>query len=119
MGDNKIKALHYFIKEATVGELNYILEDMGNILGNKDFLNEPEILQAIREYHEEHLSQQTLPDGTKVLVSKNGRREADAAPAQEGEGEGDSAQPEASPSVFTYVDEARNTKFTLDVSTGE
>mmetsp|Transcript_21829 Transcript_21829/g.19366 ORF Transcript_21829/g.19366 Transcript_21829/m.19366 type:complete len:306 (+) Transcript_21829:18-935(+) len=123
MGDNKTKALHYFIKEATVGELDYIIDDISAILGNKDFLNEPEIIEALREYQETHLNHTTLPNGTKVVVSEKGRRETEVAkqPEVEGEGEGEAeVEPvETNPAEFTYVDEARNVKFTLNAISGE
>lgn len=125
MGDNKTKALQYFIKEAAVGELDYIIDDISTILGNKEFLNQPDIIQALREYHETHLNHHTLPDGTKVVVTENGRRETEVVkqPEIEAEGEGEAeavAEPAATnPSEFTYVDEARNCKFTLDVTSGE
>lgn len=117
MGDNKVKALHYFIKEATVGELNYIIEDISNILGSKDFINEPEVIDALRTYYESHLTHHTLPEGTEVLVTEKGRREAEGH--KEAEGEGETEATESKPTEFTYVDEGRNTKFTLDVTTGE
>lgn len=118
MGDNQIKALHYFIKEATVGELNYILEDIGSIIGNKDFMANPEIVEALRGYYESHLTHQTLDDGTKVVVTQHGRRETEGHKEPEEDGEGD-LPGDDNPTQFTYVDEARNTKFTLDVMTGE
>lgn len=98
-----------------MGELNYVIDDIGNIIGNKEFLSDPEIVQALREYYESHLSHQTATGGEKVVVSEKGRRENEGQGAAEGEG--DSA--EGKPTEFTYVDEARNIKFTLDVTTGE
>jgi hypothetical protein len=115
MESNQTKALHYFIKESNVGELNYVIDDIGNIIGNKDFLTDPEIVQALREYYEGHLSHQTATGGEKVVVSERGRRENDSQ--NTGEGEGDNG--DAKPTEFTYVDEARNIKFILDVTTGE
>ena len=109
MGDNKTKALHYFIREATVGELNYIIEDIGSILGNQDFMQEKEIVQALRGYYESHLTHHTLPGGQEVVVSETGRRE------EQKEGEGDEEHKETE---FVYVDEARNIKFKLDVTNG-
>jgi hypothetical protein len=113
MESSKVKALHYFIKEATVGELDYILEDISNIIGNKDFINEPEIIEALRTYHETHLNHHTLPNGQEVVVSEHGRRENELKAPVEAEGEGDAS--ESNPGLFTYVDEARNTRFTVDV----
>lgn len=128
MSDSKTKALQYFIQESTVGELDYIIDDIGSIVGNKDFLQQPEIIEALRQYHESHLNHQTLPDGTKVVVTEKGRREAEVQkepepePVAEGEGQPEPAEPtpvEADPAEFTYVDEARNIKFTLNVNSGE
>lgn len=122
MGDNKNKALHYFIKETTVGELNYVLDDISSLIGNKDFLQEPEIIEALRNYHETHLTHHTLASGENVVVSDHGRQsQEESAKVADAEGEGeDQAPAEAShPSQFTYVDHARNIKFTLDVATGE
>lgn len=109
MGDNKTKALHYFIRESTVGELNYVIEDIASILGNQDFMQDQEIVQALRTYYENHLTHHSLPSGQKVVVSSFGRSE------EHKEGEGDS---EHKPTEFAYVDEARNIKFKLDVTTG-
>ena len=117
MESNKTKALHYFIKEATVGELNYVVDDIGNILGNKDFLQEPEIIETLRSYYETHLSHQTVTGDKKVVVSQKGRIESE--PANEPEGEGDAEPTGSKPSEFTYLDQARGIKFTLDVTTGE
>ncbi|CAI2377149.1 unnamed protein product [Moneuplotes crassus] len=121
MSDSKTKALQYFIQEATVGELEYIIDDIGTIVGNKDFLQQPEIIQALREYQERHLNHQTLPDGTKVVVTEKGRRETEVTkePEPEAEGEGEQPPAETDPFEFTYVDEARNIKFTLNVNSGE
>jgi hypothetical protein len=119
MESNKAKALHYFIKEATVGELDYIIDDISNIIGNKDFINEPEIIDALRNYHETHLNHHTLSNGTSVVVSQRGRRENEDGAPVEAEGDGETEAAQSNPGVFTYVDEARNAKFTLDVRSGE
>lgn len=115
MTDTKLKALHYFIRESTVGELNYIIDDISSILGNKDFMQEPEIVEALRTYYEQHLTHHILSTGDKVVVSQHARQEK--TPVQQ-EGEGDE-QAEDKPSEFVYLDQARNSKFTLDVITGQ
>eukprot|EP00345_Euplotes_harpa_P015358 CAMPEP_0168335696 /NCGR_PEP_ID=MMETSP0213-20121227/11074_1 /TAXON_ID=151035 /ORGANISM="Euplotes harpa, Strain FSP1.4" /LENGTH=297 /DNA_ID=CAMNT_0008340695 /DNA_START=13 /DNA_END=906 /DNA_ORIENTATION=- len=118
MGDSKIKALHYFIRESNVGELKFVLEDIGSILGNKDFLQDAEIVEALRGYYESHLSHHELPNGTQVVVTAHGRREPENHKAAEGEGE-EEQSPSANPAEFVYVDAAKNVKFSLDVTTGE
>lgn len=44
----------YFIKCSPVGEVQDILEDIANIIG-QDFLSNDEVRQALREYYESHM----------------------------------------------------------------
>ena len=46
MGDD-VAAIKYFIKEAPVGELVLVLKDIEQLRGNKDFLENPEILETL------------------------------------------------------------------------
>lgn len=50
-----IKVIKYFIKSSPVGEVKDILEDVSTILGQTEFLNDPEVKQALRDYYESHL----------------------------------------------------------------
>lgn len=47
------KIIKYFIKSSPVGELNLILDDVCKIV-DAEFLNAPDIKQAIKEYFEQH-----------------------------------------------------------------
>jgi hypothetical protein len=47
------RVIKYFIKSSPVGELSDVLDDISNIIGH-DFLQTPDIKQALREYYEAH-----------------------------------------------------------------
>ena len=49
-----LKIIKYFIKNSPVGEVQDVLEDIANIVGN-DFLASPDVKQALREYYETHM----------------------------------------------------------------
>ncbi len=57
------RVIKYFIKSSPVGELMDVLQDVSNIIGN-DFLQQPDIKQALRDYYEAHKIQLSFPDGT-------------------------------------------------------
>ena len=119
MSDNKSKALHYFIREAMVGELNYIIEDISSIMGSKDFLQDPEVISALKTYYESHLSHHRLSSGESVVVTEKSMQEKPAQVESEDNGEGEDNKEPENPSEFTYYDQARNISFSLDVTTGE
>lgn len=50
---SSLRVLKYFIANSPVGELSDVLEDIANIIGH-DFLQQPEIKQALRDYYENH-----------------------------------------------------------------
>jgi len=59
-----IKVCKYFIKSSPVGELHEVLEDITKVFsGNSDFLQTPEIKEALREYYESHRLHVHFPDG--------------------------------------------------------
>jgi len=70
-----IKVCKYFIKSSPVGELDEVLEDIGKVLGNRDFQSAPEIKEALREYYETHKMILRFPSGETALVSAHGRQE--------------------------------------------
>jgi hypothetical protein len=70
-----IKVCKYFIKSSPVGELHEVLDDIGKVLGSQEFLQTPEIKEALREYYESHRLHLHLSDGQTVLVSAQGRQE--------------------------------------------
>ncbi len=57
------------------------LPDISSIIG-KDFLNEPEIVEAMREYYEQHLLHISLENGEKAMVTEQGRQ-PDPVPEQQ------------------------------------
>ena len=69
---SSLRVLKYFISSSPVGELSDVLEDIANIIGH-DFLQQPEIKQALRDYYENHKLQLNLNDGSQVIVSNHGR----------------------------------------------
>lgn len=69
---SSVRVIKYFIKSSPVGELSDVLEDVSNIIGN-EFLQTPEIKQALREYYEAHKIQLSFPDGTQAIVAQSGR----------------------------------------------
>jgi hypothetical protein len=69
-----IKVCKFFIKSSPVGELQDVLDDITNIIG-QDFLQNTEIKDALREYYEVHKLQLKIQDGTTVLVANAGRLE--------------------------------------------
>ena len=83
-------------------------------MNTSDFLKDPEIQDALREYYETHVTHHTLSNGTSVAVTAEGRHEPDA-PAAEGEADVDLP----SSGKLQYVDEARNLIFSLDPANGE
>ncbi|CDW79564.1 f-actin capping protein alpha subunit [Stylonychia lemnae] len=68
------RVIKFFIKNSPVGELADVLEDISNIIG-QDFLKQPEIKQALREYYEAHKIQLSFTDGSQGLVTGLGRQE--------------------------------------------
>ena len=73
-----IKVCKYFIKSSPVGELHEVLDDVGKVLGgnnNQEFLQTPEIREALREYYESHRLHLQLANGQSVMVSGQGRQE--------------------------------------------
>ena len=68
-----IKVCKYFIKSSPVGELHEVLDDVGKVLGSQDFLSDPQIKDALREYYEAHKLHLQLPNGQTGLVSAHGR----------------------------------------------
>ncbi len=58
-----VKVCKYFIKSSPVGELDEVLEDIGKVLGSKEFLQTAEIKEALREYYETHKMILRFPDG--------------------------------------------------------
>ncbi len=63
------KVIKYFIKNAPVGELSYLLEDISGVLGSQEFLHLDDIKQALREHYEAHCQHISLNENEKVLVS--------------------------------------------------
>ncbi len=57
-----LRVIKFFIKSSPVGELSEVLDDISNIVG-QDFLTQPEIKQALREYYEAHHLQLNLSNG--------------------------------------------------------
>lgn len=51
-----------------------MLEDVSKIVGH-EFLQAPEIKQALRDYYENHKLQLNLNDGSQVIVTSHGRQE--------------------------------------------
>ena len=102
MGDDAT-AIKYFIKEAPVGELPLVLKDIEQLRGNKDFLENPEILETLRTYYETHISHHQLSNGIFVAVTKEGRLPSDDAENYE---------------QLRYVDFARGIIFSLNVKDG-
>jgi len=70
-----VKVCKYFIKSSPVGELDEVLEDIGKVLGSKDFVHTAEIKEALREYYETHKMILRFPDGETALVTAHGRQE--------------------------------------------
>ncbi len=77
-------------------------------------MHDPEILEALREYYESHVTHHTLDNGTRVAVTTEGRHDPEQ-PTEEGKEEGEQQEL----GKFQYVDEARNLIFSLDVNNGE
>ena len=71
---SSLRVIKYFIKSSPVGELSDVLDDISNIIGH-DFLQAPEIKQALRDYYEAHNLQLTLGNGQTVIVAGSGRQE--------------------------------------------
>ena len=69
-----IKVCKYFIKSSPVGELQDVLDDISNIIGN-DFLSHPDIKDALRDYYETHKLHVPMQDGSTVIVSQPGRQQ--------------------------------------------
>ena len=59
---SNLRVIKFFIKSSPVGELSEVLEDISNIIGH-DFLTQPEVKQALREYYESHKLQLSFQDG--------------------------------------------------------
>lgn len=68
-----IKVCKYFIKSSPVGELHEVLDDVSKILGTQDLFQEKDIKDALREYYEAHKLHLHLPNGSTVMVGKQGR----------------------------------------------
>ena len=49
-----LKVTKFCIKSSPIGEVKDVLEDISTILGNTEFLGQPEVRQALREYYEAH-----------------------------------------------------------------
>lgn len=69
-----IKVCKFFIKSSPVGELQDVLEDVSQIIG-QDFLQTQEIKDALRDYYETHKLHLQLPNGSTAMVSAAGRQE--------------------------------------------
>ena len=124
----KLKVLRYFIKSSPVAELESLLNDIAQITGSKDFLQTGDLHEAIREYHERHLTHHTLPDGTKVLLTPTGRCEDQLVYKQQQQPEeeegaeeipDENEEKEIEKRAFVYVDQARNCQFSYDPLTGK
>ena len=63
------KVVKYFIKNSPVGELNDILEDISTMIGH-DFLTQPDIKNALRDYYEAHLQHVQVGDRVFMVDSK-------------------------------------------------
>ena len=50
---SSVRVIQYVIKSSPVGELSDVLDDISNIVGH-DFLQTPDVKQALREYYESH-----------------------------------------------------------------
>lgn len=105
MDEEKINAIKYFIKDAPVGELRLVVQDIEALVGSAEQFQLPELKEALREYYEAHVSHHSLEDGTVVAVTKEGRCE--------------DAEGEESTGDFKYIDEARGIVFNLNPTTGE
>lgn len=104
MGDD-VAAIKYFIKEAPVGELVLVLKDIEQLRGNRDFLENSEILETLWNYYESHVYHHLLPNGNFVAVTKEGWIAPEDGSTEDFEN-------------LQYVDYARNTLFSLNVKTG-
>ena len=72
---SSLRVLKFFIQSSPVGELSDVLDDISKIIGH-DYLNQPEIKQALRDYYETHKIQLSLSNGEEqVIVSSHGRQE--------------------------------------------
>lgn len=111
------KIVKYFIKSSPVGEVGLVLKDLCQII-DKEMLQSEPIMQALREYFEEHKYHVKLPDGRTAMVTEIGRNNPImSAPVEVEEGE---EQP--SPTVlasFVYFDSALGVKFSFDPNTME
>jgi hypothetical protein len=113
-----IKVIKYFIKSSPVGEVKDVLDDIATILGQTEFLNDPEVKQALREYYEAHLQQIVCGD-KKLLVDGQGRLptiERTQVFEQEVEGEDGQMQTVENVQVvgveeFVYYDSLHKLKF--------
>ena len=63
-----LKIIKYFIKNSPVGEVQDVLEDIANIIGN-DFLASSDVKQALREYYETHMQHINFEDGRIGIVN--------------------------------------------------
>ena len=73
------KVIKYFIKSSPVGEVNFVLDDVCKIV-DKEFLEAPEIKQALRDHFEQHRQHVTLEDGRIAMVTAIGRNNATEMP---------------------------------------
>jgi hypothetical protein len=71
---SSIKVIKYIIKSTPVGELNDVLDDLQNIVG-QDFVNNSDVRQALREYYESHKQHFPYSDDSPTLVTSAGRQD--------------------------------------------
>lgn len=55
MNSGSLKVIKYFIKSSPVGEVKDVLDDIATILGSPDFLQNPDVKNALRDHYESHL----------------------------------------------------------------
>ena len=103
MSGVQAKIIKYFIKSSPVGEVNLVLKDVCNII-DKEFLDSPEIKQALKEHFELHKQHIKLSDGRVAMVTDIGRN--------------NSIQTEdGSTQDFVYFDTKLGVKFSFDPQT--
>jgi hypothetical protein len=71
---SSIKVIKYIIKSTPVGELNDVLDDLQNIVG-QDFVNNSDVRQALREYYESHKQHFPYAEDCPTLVTTAGRQD--------------------------------------------
>jgi len=68
MDPNNLTIIKYIIKSTPIGHLKETIECLKNIVGGSA-MEEPEVLQEISSYEEEHFKQINLNDD-KIIISK-------------------------------------------------